>query len=76
MFCLSEWLKAGIIDGYNKGHTPFVKVTEMTASYLLKGLITEEQAQEIATAVPAPQEEVTEMPALQEEITEIADETL
>ena len=60
MFYLSQWLKAGIIDGYKKGHTPFVKVTEMTASYLLKGLITEEQAQEIAEAVPVPQEAITE----------------
>ncbi len=66
MFHFSEWLKAGIMDGYKKGYTPFVKVTEMTASYLLKGLITEEQAQEIAEAIPAPQEEMTE----------IADETL
>ncbi len=54
MFNFSEWLKAGIIDGYKKGHTPFVKVTEMTAAYLSKGFITEEQAGEIALACPAP----------------------
>lgn len=60
MFNLSEWLVAGIIDGYRKGHTPFVKVTEMTAAYLGKGFITEEQAEEIATACPVPIEPVIE----------------
>ena len=54
MFNFSEWLKAGIIDGYKKGYTPFVKVTEMTAAYLSKGFITDAQAEEIATACPAP----------------------
>lgn len=58
MFNLSEWLVAGIIDGYKKGHTPFVKVTEMTAAYLSKGFITEEQAEEIAAACPVPIEPV------------------
>ena len=56
MFNLSEWLVAGIVDGYRNGHTPFVKVTEMTAAYLGKGFITETQAQEIAVACPVPQE--------------------
>lgn len=54
MFNFSEWLKAGIIDGYENGFTPFVKVTEMTAVYLSKGFITEAQAEEIATACPSP----------------------
>ena len=54
MFNLSEWLKAGIIDGYKKGYTPFSRVTELTANYMLKSLITEEQVEEIATACPAP----------------------
>lgn len=56
MFNFSEWLKAGIIDGYKKGYTPFVKVTEMTAVYLSKGFITEGQAEEIVTECPAPLE--------------------
>lgn len=54
MFDFSEWLKAGIIDGYHKGYTPFVKVTEMTATYLAKGFITNAQANEIGEACPAP----------------------
>ena len=44
----------GIIDGYRKGITPFVKVTEMTASYLAKGFISQEQAQLISNTIPAP----------------------
>ncbi len=54
MFNFSEWLKMGIIDGYKKGLTPFVKVTELTAAYLSKGFITETQAEEIMTVCPAP----------------------
>lgn len=54
MFNFSEWLKAGIIDGYKKGHTPFVKVTELTAAYLSKGFITEAQAEDIVKNCPVP----------------------
>lgn len=60
MFNFSKWLKSGIIDGYKKGHTPFVRVTEMTAAYLSKGFITDTQAEEIALACPAPQIEEEE----------------
>lgn len=67
MFNLSEWLVAGIIDGYKNGHTPFVKVTEMTSTYLSKGFITETQAEEIAKACPVPEVET-------EEVTEEAEE--
>ncbi|MBQ2890058.1 MAG: hypothetical protein IJE44_00230 [Clostridia bacterium] len=52
MFNFSDWLKAGIIDGYKKGLTPFSKVTEITATYYSKGLISEEQAHEIMLACP------------------------
>lgn len=54
MFNFSEWVVAGIIDGYNKGLTPFSKVTELTTNYLTKGVITQEQANKIAEACPAP----------------------
>ena len=53
MFNYSEWVMAGIIDGYKKGITPFARVTELTTAYLLKGVITQEQAESIATACPA-----------------------
>ena len=56
MFNLSEWLIAGIIDGYRNGHTSFVRVTELTAAYLGKGFISKAQAKEIAIACPAPGE--------------------
>lgn len=54
MFDFSKWLTAGIIDGYKKGYTPFARVTELTAAYVTKGLITEAQAEEIASVCPAP----------------------
>jgi hypothetical protein len=54
MFVFAEWVVAGIIDGYKKGLTPFAKVTEMTANYLTKGIITQEQANQIALECPAP----------------------
>ncbi len=53
MFIFSEWVVSGIIDGYKKGQTPFSKVTELTANYLIKGIITQEQADRIATECPA-----------------------
>ncbi len=60
MFNFSEWLVSGIIDGYKKGYTPFVRVTELTAAYLSKGFISEAQAEEIAAACPAPIQETTD----------------
>jgi hypothetical protein len=57
MFNFSEWVVAGIIDGFNKGLTPFSKVTELTANYLVKGIITQEQAEKIAVACPKTESE-------------------
>lgn len=54
MFDFSKWVVSGIIDGYKKGQTPFSKVTELTANYFTKGIITQEQAEQIATVCPAP----------------------
>lgn len=54
MFDFSRWLVSGIIEGYKKGETPFSKVTELTAAYYSKGLISQEQAEEIALNCPAP----------------------
>lgn len=50
MFELSDWLVAGIIDGYRTGSFAFARITEITAAYLSKGLISAAQAQEIAEA--------------------------
>ena len=57
MFDFSQWLVSGIIDGYKKGQTPFSKVTELTANYFTKGLISKEQAEEIAINCPIEFEE-------------------
>ena len=59
MFNFSNWLTKGIIDGYQKGYTPFFKVTELTAAYVLKGLLSQTQAEEIMKAIPVPQDEMT-----------------
>ena len=58
MFDFSEWLKIGIIDGYKKGYTPFSRVTEITATYYSKGLISEEQAKEIMDTCPVPENDI------------------
>ena len=60
MFDFSKWLVSGIVEGYKKGETPFSKVTELTATYYSKGLISQEQAEEIALNCPAPTTESVE----------------
>lgn len=60
MFDFSKWLVSGIIDGYKKGETPFSKVAELTANYYSKGMISQEQAEEIALNCPAPINETVE----------------
>lgn len=57
MFNFSKWVVKGIIEGYKTGLTPFAKVTELTANYLTKGIITQEQAESIAMACPIPVED-------------------
>jgi hypothetical protein len=65
MFDFSKWLVQGIIDGYKKGYTPFSKVTELTAAYYSKGLINQEQVEEIGVVCPAPFETEEESEELQ-----------
>ena len=60
MFDFSQWLVAGIIDGYKKGYIHFSKTTELTVAYLSKGFITEAQVQEIVEACPMPTEDYNE----------------
>lgn len=57
MFDFSEWVVAGIVDGYKKGYTSFAKLTELTANYHIKGIISKEQAEGIAMQCPPPLEE-------------------
>lgn len=57
MFSLSNWLVEGIKAGYKDGTFSFARITEITAGYISKGLITEAQAEDIALACPAPVEQ-------------------
>lgn len=58
MFNFSEWVTSGIINGYETGEMSFAKTTELTANYLAKGIITQAQAEEVATKCPPPTEGV------------------
>lgn len=76
-FILSEWIKAGVIDGYKSGILPFCETTDRVAKYLSKNLISTEQAIEIGIACPEPeQEEVTEVIEPETDETEQTDETV
>lgn len=69
-FILSEWLMAGIIDGYKTRALPFCETTDRVAKYLSKNLISTEEAIEIGMACPQPIEE-PETPI--EDETEVAE---
>lgn len=56
-FNLSEWLVAGIIDGYKTNAIPFCETTNRVAMYLSKNLISSEQAEVIALACSEPNKE-------------------
>ena len=53
-FILSEWLMAGIIDGYKTRALPFCETTDRVAKYLSKNLISTEEAIEVGMACPQP----------------------
>lgn len=55
MFSFSNWIVSGIKEGYKSGQFSFAKVTELTANYLIKGIISELEAEEIAKACPKPE---------------------
>lgn len=54
MFNFSEWVTSGIINGYKTGEMSFAKTTELTANYLAKGIITQEQADRVCSECPIP----------------------
>lgn len=58
MFNFSEWVTGGIINGYKTGEMSFAKTTELTANYLAKGIITQEQAERVMAECPLPYDEV------------------
>ena len=53
MFNLNKWIKEGIIEGFKSGEFSKPKITELTANYLIKGIFTEDDAEEIAAATEA-----------------------
>lgn len=58
MFNFSEWLISGILSGFHSGEFSFAKVTELTAAYVSKGFISNENAQKIiAETMPQENEE-------------------
>ena len=54
MFNFKEWLKSGIIGGYNSGEFSRPGIITMTANYIAKGMLTEADAAEIDAACPVP----------------------
>lgn len=59
MFNVSEWLKSALISGVQNGILSREFVVTKTVDYLSKGILSEQQVVEIATAIePAPVEEV------------------
>lgn len=54
MFDYSKWVVDGVIDGYKKGERPFSKTVDFTNTYLLNGIISQEQADHIAKVCPRP----------------------
>lgn len=72
-FILSEWLMAGIIDGYKTRALPFCETTDRVAKYLSKNLISTEEAIEVGMACPQPIVE-PETPVIEE--TPIEDEVI
>ena len=72
-FILSEWLMAGIIDGYKTRALPFCETTDRVAKYLSKNLISTEEAIEVGMACPQPIVE-PETPVI-DEVTEETEQT-
>lgn len=56
-FDFKAWLKTGLIDGYKEGSFSMPHVTTMTANYIMAGMLTNEDAAEIAASCAAWDEE-------------------
>lgn len=55
MFDLKEWVKSGLIQGYESGEFSRPGIITMTANYIIRGLLTEADAAEIDAACPEPE---------------------
>lgn len=60
MFNFKEWLKEGIIGGYQSGEFSRPGIITMTANYIARGMLTEADAAEIDAGCPVPEEPIPE----------------
>ena len=67
MFNVSEWLKSALISGVQNGTLAREFVVTKAVDYLAKGILSEPQIMEIATAIEPVVEEAVEEP---EEVVE------
>ena len=71
MFDFKAWLKTGLTDGYKQGGFSMPHVTAMTANYIMAGMLTQQDAAEIAAACAAWDEEQARLEAEKEQAEEV-----
>ncbi len=70
-FDFKLWLKTGLIDGYKQSSFSMPHVTTMTANYIMAGMLTNEDAAEIAAACASWDEEQAKLEAEKEQAEQI-----
>lgn len=70
-FNFKTWLKTGLIDGYKEGSFSMPYIVTMTANYIAAGMLTNEDAAEIAAACAAWDEEQARLEAEKEQAEQI-----
>lgn len=53
MFNLKEWVVTGLVDGYKQGSFSMPHITTMAANYIVAGILTTQDAAEIAAQCQA-----------------------
>ena len=71
MFDFKEWLKSGLIDGYKQGSFSMPYIITMTANYIAAGMLTNEDAAEIAAFCTAWDEEQARLEAEKEQAEQV-----
>lgn len=71
MFDFKAWLKTGLIDGYKQSSFSMPHVTTMTANYIMAGMLTNEDAAEIAAACAEWDKEQARLEAEKEQAEQI-----
>lgn len=70
-FDFKSWLKTGLIDGYKQSSFSMPHVTTMTANYIMAGMLTNEDAAEIAAACAEWDEEQARIEAEKEQAEQV-----